>query len=201
MAFPLALIGTIAGGAAQGMAGMEANKATIDGAAANLYNLQQSNALNNELRDDAMEQYQPFYDYGVNSLSGLQGYMNGTAQPEQSQWYQYRQGLGENALQGQLARRGGDNGYTMNRFNRNLAADEEGMNYARLLDAVKIGQGNAGAAGSASQSFTGMGVNNALSSLNANVGSQLNSQAIQQQYMGDFGDSLGSYFGNYYGSK
>ena len=164
-----ALIGgglSIAGGIAGGTA---ADKASIQSAKDSAYAQDLNTGLQTEIFQDQTKRNQPYLDFGDGGVNSLRDGYDFRQTPE----YMYRQQLGGQAL-GQLGQFDPSVlNYARGEMGRGLDMSEQDDSYSKIIDRIKIRQGQAATSGQGAQqygsalanAYTRAGNTNALSNM------------------------------------
>lgn len=144
--------------------------------------------LQEEMYGVQREQFEPYRQFGLGAIPGLEQSMTGEYDYRGQPAYQFRNELGQNALQSALGDRMGS--YAQGEYTRGLDLDESAQGLGRLYDQAMIGQGATTSAGQSA-----MGYGNALSSAYMMQGanqaaSNRRRSNIMQETAGRFGEQM-----------
>lgn len=158
-----ALIGAGASMLGSSLGSEAAANAAISGAQTNEYIQRMGTQTQDKLLREQQLMSQPYLNYGYEGVYGLGagGDYNFKGTPE----YEYRQGLGNQALSGMEGFSPDVLQFAQQQYGQNMDLQEQDNAYNRLLDRTYVGQGQAGLAGGQAQQY-----GSALSSAYQNIG-------------------------------
>jgi len=167
------LVGGIASIAGGVLGGQAQNAAGISAAENEAYIQDLNTQLQTDIFQDQTRRNQPYMEFGYGGVNSLRDGYDFRQTPE----YQYRQQLGGEAL-GQLSQFSPDVlNYAQGEMGRGLDMSEQDDSYAKIIDRIKIGQGQAATSGQGAQQY-----GSALANAYTRAG---NTNAMSNMYQGN----------------
>ena len=178
------MIGALLGGAGilgNILGGNEESESALAGAQQNAYIQDLNTQFQTDLFNEQQAMSQPYLDFGYQGVAGLgQGRdFDFRATPE----YGYRQGLGNQALAGMQGISPDVAQFAQRQMGMDLDRQEQDNSYQRLMDQVRIGQGQAGQAGGQAQQYGSALANAYQNAGNMNMAAQSAYNTGQQNTM------------------
>ena len=133
------------------LGGDQESKGALSAAEQNAYIQDQNTKFQTDLFNEQQALSQPYLDFGYQGVEGLGQGRNYDfrATPE----YAYRQGLGNQAISGMQGISPDVAAFAQRQYGQNLDTQEQDNAYSRLIDRVKVGQGQAGQAGGQAMNY------------------------------------------------
>lgn len=135
--------------------------------------------LREEIYSDQKTRNQPYLDFGYGGVNSLRDGYDFRQTPE----YQYRQEMGNQALDSVGGFDQGVLQYAQGEMGRGLDTQEQDSEYGRIIDRIKIGQGQSSSAGQQAQQYGSALANIQQQSANSNaLTSMYNTNANQDMW-------------------
>ena len=172
------------------LGGKSESDSALSAAQNNAYIQDLNTKFQTDLFNEQQKLSQPYLNFGYQGVEGLGQGRNYDfrATPE----YAYRQGLGNQAISGMQGISPDVAAFAQRQYGQNLDTQEQDNAYSRLIDRVKVGQGQAGQAGGQAMNYGAALANAYQNAGNMNLAAQRqSSQGMQNTINQGLGQASG----------